>query len=123
MIKSIIVCALFSSMLILIVISRTSNAATTVLYEFHIREANVKRNETGVLKNGNSSEPELIITGTRTSTVILQSHKPNGSSCIYKETAVYNADKNGYRVKYNYSLVPFELDTRLHATTLKIATG
>ncbi|EDV94674.1 GH18300 [Drosophila grimshawi] len=107
-----------------------NHAATKVLYEFHIREATGERNETGMLKtssanNNTRSEPELVITGKRTSHVILQSGNddPNSGNSVYLETAYYTADDSGYHVTYNFSIEPLELDTRLEGKTLKIIVG
>ncbi|XP_064550016.1 uncharacterized protein LOC135436365 [Drosophila montana] len=102
-----------------------NNAATKVLYEFHIREVHSERNETGSLNTSNNKtgEPELIITGKRSSQLILPGKDLNSSSTVYNELVVYTADDSGYHVKYNISIRPLDLDTRLGGKTLKVIVG
>ncbi|EDW80608.2 uncharacterized protein Dwil_GK19200 [Drosophila willistoni] len=100
-----------------------NHAATKVLYHFHIRDKHNTRNETGVLRQNNdeakgTESPELIITGTRTSSFTVPDQHSN-ITWAYQETAVYTADNNGYHVKYNFSIKPVIIDTRLDAKTLK----
>ncbi|XP_023171684.1 uncharacterized protein LOC111600002 isoform X2 [Drosophila hydei] len=102
-------------------------AATKVFYEFHIREPNTESNETAVLNNSNNNKtgarPELVITGKRTSSNILEGKDENSTNSIYKETAFYTADDNGYHVTYNISIEPVELDTEIMGKTLKVIVG
>ncbi|EDW98063.1 uncharacterized protein LOC6537810 [Drosophila yakuba] len=98
-------------------------ASTKVLYEFHIREANQQRDEKGEIKDSSEEsgeEPELIITGKRTSSYVFPIKDNN---YVYVETATYVADNNGYHVKYNISLDAVELDRRLSGQALKTTAG
>ncbi|XP_017003631.1 uncharacterized protein [Drosophila takahashii] len=108
---------------LLVLYIHRNNASTKVLYEFHIKEVYGTRDEKGELVD-NSEEPgekpQLIITGTRTSSTLLQGNEKNYA---YVETSIYVADNRGYHVKYNYSLNPVELDPRLNGQTLKSTIG
>ncbi|EDX13990.1 uncharacterized protein LOC6729166 [Drosophila simulans] len=100
-----------------------NHAATKVLYEFHIREANQQRDEMGEFKDTSEesdAEPELIITGKRTSSYVFPAKENN---YVYVETANYVADNNGYHVKYNITLDTVELDRRLSGQALKTTAG
>lgn len=88
-----------------------------------IREASGDREEKGVLKDSTDdprAEPELIVTGKRTSSVVLPSKDIN---YVYVETATYVADNSGYHVKYNFTLEPLEGGIRLNGQTLKSTLG
>ncbi|XP_017035046.1 uncharacterized protein [Drosophila kikkawai] len=107
----------------LVLFIHRNRAATNVLYEFHIREASREREEKGVLKDASEdsrAEPELIVTGKRTSGVVLPF---NNISYVYMETATYVADNSGYHVKYNFTLEPLEGGPRLNGQTLKSTVG
>lgn len=100
-----------------------NHGSTTVLYEFHIKEVYGTRDEKGELMDNSEEsgkEPELIITGKRTSSTLFKGIEKNYA---YVETAIYKADDNGYHVKYNFSLNPVELDPRLNGQTLKSTVG
>ncbi|XP_001358112.4 uncharacterized protein [Drosophila pseudoobscura] len=121
---------LYVSLLLICLSIERNDGATKVLYEFHIRESTGNREEKGELKGNSTSgenesraEPELIITGKRTSSVILPGCDPTTGDYVYKEDATYKADNSGYHVKYNFSIEPLELGTRLNAKTLKVSVG
>ncbi|XP_017052446.1 uncharacterized protein LOC108095763 [Drosophila ficusphila] len=100
-----------------------NHGATNVLYEFHIKEVYGDQEEKGELKDsseGSGEKPELIITGKRTSSYVLPGKENN---YVYVETATYVADNSGYRVKYNISLDPLEIDPRLSGQALKSTVG
>jgi len=88
-----------------------------------IKEVYGTRDEKGELMDNSEEsgkEPELIITGKRTSSTLFKGIEKNYA---YVETAIYKADDNGYHVKYNFSLNPVELDPRLNGQTLKSTVG
>ncbi|XP_017846713.1 uncharacterized protein LOC108602913 [Drosophila busckii] len=103
---------------------KLNEAETKVFYEFHIREAHSERNETIALRtNRTDDEPELIITGSRSSARILPGRDENSTNNVYKEHVVYTGDNNGYHAKYNISIEPLDIGTRLNGKTLMSSVG
>ncbi|XP_022231614.2 uncharacterized protein LOC111080354 [Drosophila obscura] len=103
-----------------------NDGATKVFYEFHIRENTDKGELNGTSTYSESdarAEPELIVTGKRTSSVILPGYDPTAGNYVYKEDATYVADDSGYHVQYNHSIEAVDADTRISAKALKTTVG